>query len=153
MILRDENKIDLNVFIDSVNSSEIPVYQLIDNYYGMLFTGIGNKNKPFNYSKVNFELDLYGFKDETEKGIFVLRCMKDCNSEIWGYMNIANPPNTKKAYESIKKYPKFNGQPYYQYTDFYFSDFEMEIIDGKGLQSYKSYYLDKFFETLIFHLI
>jgi hypothetical protein len=29
----------------------------------------------------------------------------------------------------------------------------MNIIKDKGKQSYKSYYLDKYFETLIFHLI
>ena len=29
----------------------------------------------------------------------------------------------------------------------------MNIIKDKGIQSYKSYYLDKYYETLLFHLI
>jgi hypothetical protein len=151
--LREENQIDNNKLIDSLTSANIPTYELVDNYYGMLFTAVGNKNQPFDFSKVDFKLKDYKFKDDTEKGIFFLRCMRDCNSVIWGYMNVVKPPNTEKAYYNIKKYPKFNGQTYYQYTDFYFTDFEMNIIKDKGIQSYKSYYLDKYYETLLFHLI
>ena len=151
--LREENQIDNNKLIDSLTSANIPTYELVDNYYGMLFTAVGNKNQPFDFSKVDFKLKDYKFKDDTEKGIFFLRCMRDCNSVIWGYMNVVKPPNTEKAYYNIKKYPKFNGQTYYQYTDFYFTYFEMNIIKDKGIQSYKSYYLDKYYETLLFHLI
>lgn len=151
--LRKEDQIDNNKLIDSLMATNIPIYELIDNYYGMLFTAVGNKNQPFNFSKVDFKLKDYNFKDETEKGIFVLRCMRDCNSVIWGYMNVVKPANTQKAYENIKKYPSFNGRPYYQYTDFYFTDFDMTIVKDNGKQSYKSYYLDKYFETLLFHLI
>ncbi|MGC4035652.1 MAG: hypothetical protein QM764_06795 [Chitinophagaceae bacterium] len=151
--LRQENQTDNNKLIDSLTTENVPDYELVDNYYGMLFTAVGNKNQPFDFSKIDFKLKDYNLKDDTEKGIFFLRCMRDCNSVIWGYMNVVKPPNTQKAYDNIKKYPKFNGQPYYQYTDFYFTDFEMTIVEDKGKQSYKSYYLDKYFETLIYHLI
>jgi hypothetical protein len=151
--LREENQIDNAKLIDSLIIESVPTHELVDNYYGMLFTAVGNKNQPFDFSKVDFKLKDYNFKDETEKGIFFLRCMRDCNSVIWGYMNVVKPPNTQKAYDNIKKYPKFNGRPYYQYTDFYFTDFEMNILEKNGKQSYKSYYLDKYFETLLFHLI
>jgi hypothetical protein len=151
--LQDENQVSNDKLIDSLTAAIIPTYELVDNYYGMLFTAIGNKNKPFDFSKVDFKLKDYNFKDDVEKGIFFLRCMRDCNSVIWGYMTIVKPPNTQKAYEHIKKYPKFNGQPYYQYADFYFTDFKMIIIKENGIQSYKSYYLDKYFETLLFHFI
>ena len=150
--LREENQVDNNKLIDSLTNVSIPIYELVDNYYGMLFTAVGNKNQPFDFSKIDFKLKDYNFKDDTEKGIFFLRCMRDCNSVIWGYMNVVKPPNTQKAYDNIKKYPQFNGRPYYQYTDFYFTDFEMNIVKDKGKQSYKSYYLDKYFETLLFHL-
>ena len=150
--LREENQIDNNKLIDSLTNVSIPIYELVDNYYGMLFTAVGNKNQPFDFSKIDFKIKDYNFKDDTEKGIFFLRCMRDCNSVIWGYMNVVKPPNTQKAYDNIKKYPQFNGRPYYQYTDFYFTDFEMNIVKDKGKQSYKSYYLDKYFETLLFHL-
>jgi hypothetical protein len=151
--LREENQVDNKKLIDSLTTENIPTYELVDNYYGMLFAAVGNKNQPFDFSKVDFKLKDYNFKDETEKGIFFLRCMRDCNSVIWGYMNVVKPPNTQKAYENIKKYPQFNGRPYYQYTDFYFTDFEMNIVKDKGKQSYKNYYLDKYYETLLFHLI
>jgi hypothetical protein len=151
--LREENQLDNNNLIDSLSKSSIPTYELVDNYYGMLFTAIGNKNQPFDLSKVDFKLKDYNFRDETEKAIFFLRCMKDCNSVIWGYMNVAKPPNTQKALEHIKKYPKFNGQPYYQNTDFYFEDFQMKIFKNEAIQSYKSHYLNKYYETLLFHYI
>jgi hypothetical protein len=151
--LRKENQIENYKLIDSLTSESIPTYELIDNYYGMLFTAVGNKNQPFDFSRIDFKLKDYNFNDDTEKGIFFLRCMRDCNSVIWGYMNVVKPPNTQKAYDNIKKYPRFNGRPYYQYTDFYFTDFEMKIVQDEGKQSYKSYYLNKYYETLLFHLI
>lgn len=151
--LREENQVDNNKLIDSLTTAKIATYELIDNYYGMLFIAVGNKNQPFNFSKIDYKLMDYNFKDDTEKGIFFLRSMNECNTAIWGYMNIVKPPNTKEAFKYINKYPKFNGQSYFQYTDFYFTDFEMNIIKGKGNQSYKSYYLDKYYETLLSHLI
>ena len=74
--LREENQLDNNNLIDSLTKSSIPTYELVDNYYGMLFTAIGNKNQPFDLSKVDFKLKDYNFKDDTEKAIFFLRCMK-----------------------------------------------------------------------------
>lgn len=151
--LREENQIDNNKLIDSLLNKSISNYELIDNYYNMLFTGVGNKNQPFDLSKIDIKLKDYNLKDDTEKGILFLSCMNFCGKTIWGFMNVVNPPNTKNALENIKKYPKFNGQPYYQYTDFYFTDFDMIINDDKGLESYKGYYIDKYYEVLISHLI
>ena len=149
---RRENQIDNNKLIDSLQSKEIPTYELVDNYYDMLFTAVGNKNQPFNFSKNDFKLNSYNLKDETEKVFFFLKCMGYCGTSIWGYINIPKPPNTKTAMEYINKYPKFNGQPYYQYTDFYFKDFEMIIITDNGKESYKGYYINKYYETLLNHL-
>jgi len=151
--LGEEHQIDNNHLIDSLLNKDISVYELLDNYYGMLFVAVGNKNQPFNFSKIDLKLKEYNLKDETEKGILVLNAIHFCGTNIWGYMNVVNPPNTKKAYKYIKKFPKINGSPYYQYSDFYFPDFEMIIIKDQGMQSYKSYYLNKFYETLLSHLI
>jgi len=151
--LREEKQVDNTKLIDSLSTSTIPTYDLVENYYDMLFAGVGNKNQPFNLSRTNLQLNDYNFKDDTEKGIFVMNAMSFCGTTIWGYMNIPNPPNTKKAYEYIQKFPKINGSPYYQYTDFHFPDFEMNIVEGKGKESYKGYYLNKFYETLLTHLI
>jgi len=150
--LREENPIDNNKLIDSLLNKDLPIYELIDNYYGMVFIAVGNKNQPFNLSKVDLKLKDYNLKDDTERGIVVLRAISFCGTTIWGYMNVVKPANTKKALAYIKMFPKINGRPYFQYTDFYFTDFEMNIIKDKGMQSYKSYYLDKYFETLLSHL-
>ena len=147
--IRKENQVDNYNLIDSLLKKEISAYELLDNYYEMLFTSVGNKNQPFNLSKINLNLKDYNLLDETEKGILVLQAMNLCGTSIWGYMNIPKPANTKKALEFINKFPEINGRPYYQFTDFYFKDFEMIIIEDEGPQSYKSYYLNKFFETLL----
>lgn len=150
---RDSNMVDPQKLIDSLTAKEIPTYELLDNYYDMLFSGVGNKNQPFNLSKVDIKPGALNLKDDTEKAMLFLKCMHLCGTTIWGYMNIPKPANTKEAYAHIKKYPKFNGRPYYQYTDFYFTDFKMEIIKDKGPQSFKAYYLNKYYETLLYHLL
>ncbi len=151
--LRAENQVDNTKLIDSLSSKVIPTYELVDNYYGMIFTAVGNKNQPFDLSKTDLKLKDYNLKDDTEKGILVLRAIGFCGTTIWGYMNIVKPANTEKAYDHIQKFPKINGRPYFQYSDFYFADFEMNIIKDKGIQSYKGYYLDKYYEALLSHLI
>ncbi len=151
--LRKESQVDNLKLIDSLSNKQIPVYELIDNYYSMLFTAVGNKNQPFDFSDDDLKIKNYQLLDDTEKGILFLRCMEYCGKTIWGYMNVVKPPNTEKAFENILKFPKFNGGAYYQYTDFYFNDFEMEVITGKGPQSYKGYYLDKYYELLLTHLL
>lgn len=151
--MREDNPIDNNVLIDSLKNKTIEKYELVDNYYSMLFTGVGNKNQPFNFSRINFTLNDYMLSDETEKGILFLKCMDLCGTSIWGYMNIVKPPNTKEAMQYINHFPKFNSQPYYQYNDFSFTDFEMKITEEKEKESYKSYYINKHYETLLYHLM
>lgn len=151
--IRQENQADNNKLIDSLRNSNIPKNELVDGYYSMLFASVGNKIKPFNFSKIDFKLNDYNLANDTEKGIFFLECMDYCGKTIWGYMNVVKPPNTGKAYDLIKKFPKFNGLKYYQFTDLNFSDFEMNIVEDKGPQSYKEYYIDKYYETLLSHLI
>jgi hypothetical protein len=68
-------------------------------------------------------------------------------------MNIVKPANTNKALEQIQLFPKFNGLPYYKYNDLSFPDFEINILKDKGLQSYKGYFIDKYYEVLLSHLI
>jgi len=150
--LSEEAPKDNNELITELSEKVIPRYELIDSYYDMLFIGVGNKNQPFDLSDVNFQMNKYDLKDDTEKGIFFLNAMKLCGTLIWGYMNIVKPPNYKKALQLIEKYPKFNGQPYYQYLDFGFPDFEMVIVKDKDKESYKSYYLNKYYDTLLSHL-
>jgi len=150
--IRKENQIDNIKLIDSLKTSNIPKNELVDGYYSMLFASVGNKIQPFNFSKVDFKLKDYNLTNDTEKGIFFLECMDYCGKTIRGYMNVVKPVNTSKAYDNIKKFPKFNGLKYYQFTDLNFPDFEMLIVKDKGKQSYKGYYIDKYYDLLLSHL-
>ena len=150
--IRKENPKDNNQLIAELSDNSIPRYELIDSYYDMLFDGVGNKNRPFDLSAINFQMTKYELKDDTEKGIFFLKAMDLCGTSIWGYMNVVKPRNYKKTMEYIEKFPKFNGQPYYQYLDFGFTDFNMKIVKDKGEESYKSYYINKYYDTLLSHL-
>lgn len=151
--LHDKEPVSNEQIVDSLMLSSIPRNEMIDAYSGMLFTSYGNKVKPFDMEKINFQLGEYNFKNDTEKGIFFLRCMEFCGKNIWGFINIAKPMNTKKAYEYVQVFPRFNGFKYFQYNDFNFPDFQMVIVKDKGIQSYKEYFIDKYYETLLNHLL
>jgi hypothetical protein len=126
---------DFEGLADSLSRKEVSAYELTDNYYGMLFTAVGNKNRPFDLSSVNFKMSGYKLKDNTEKGIFFLRCMDVCGKTVWGYMNIPKHADTKSAYDNIKKFPKFNGRPYYQFLNLFFPDFKLIIVQNTRGQS------------------
>jgi hypothetical protein len=149
--VRKETPRDNNELIKDLLKKEISSQDLIFDYYSMLITSNGNKNKPFDMSNVNFNLNSYGLND-TEKAIFFLEVMKECGTEIWGYINIVKPPNYTLALEYINKYPKFNSLPYYQFLDLNFPDFKTNITSESKKQSYKEYFIDKYYETLLNHL-
>lgn len=84
--LREDNPTDNNELINELMKKEVTRYELIDSYYDMLFSGVGNKNQPFDLSVTNFEMSGYGLKDDTEKAIFFFKAMDLCGTTIWGYM-------------------------------------------------------------------
>ncbi len=150
--IREEDPRDNEELIAEIMEEDISRYEIVNSYYDMLFAGVGNKNKPFDLSEMNFEIFSYGLQDETEEGIFFLNAMDLCGMMIWGYMNVVKPPNYKLALQYINKYTKFNGQTYFQYLDFGFMDFDLVIDKDKGKESYKYYYIDKYYNTLLSHL-
>jgi hypothetical protein len=81
--MRKENSIDNNWLTDSLMKADLSRYELIDNYYGMLFTSVGNKNQPFDMSKTNINLSNCNLKDDTEKGILYLRACP-CAAALYG---------------------------------------------------------------------
>lgn len=149
--VREKEPQDNTELLTEWRNKNVPRYELVDNYYSMVFSGIGNKNQPFDLSNIDFIIDNYNLEDDTEKGIFFLTAMNLCYYQIWGYMNVVKPPNYKKALASIEKYPKFNGQEYYRYLSFGFADFEMQIEKDKAKESYKNYFINRFYNTLIYH--
>jgi hypothetical protein len=150
--IRKEKPKDNNDLINDLLKSDILPQVLVDGYYSMLITANGNKNQPFDMSKINFDINSYGLKDDTEKSIFFLEVMSQCGAQIWGYMNIVKPPNYSLALEYINKYPKFNSLPYFQFLDLNFPDFKTNITSDSKTQSFKEYYIDKYYEILLNHL-
>lgn len=144
---------DQLTLIDSLSRKNLSRNDLVDNYYAMLFTAVGNKKDNFDLSKVDFQLNDYNLQNDTEKGIFFLQCLNSCGKEIWGYMNSNRSPNTQKANALLKKFPKFNGQKYYHYVNFHFPDFTLVIIPGQAPQSYKKYYLGQYYEVLLSNMV
>ncbi len=150
--VRKENPADNKQLIESLNKKEISAYELLHNYYSILFTAYGNKVQPFDMSVIDFQVNNYGLKDDTEKGIFFLESMRLNGTLIFGYLNIVKPPRYSEAMKFIDKYPKYNGSPYYQFMDLNFPDFKMNIESDTKPESYKAYYIDKYYETLLSHL-
>ena len=137
--------------VDSLMAANIKKEVLVNDYYGAAFTANGNKNKPFDLSKYDFDVNSMNLKNTTEKGIFFLRCMAACGSQIWGYMNIPRPANTDKAMDYIDNFPKINGQEYYIYSTLHFKDFD--VIYDDSLQSFKTIYVHKYFDLMLNHLM
>jgi hypothetical protein len=148
--IRSETPKDNGDVVKTTLKKKIPFYELVDNYYSLLITGIGNKNQPLDLSKTDFQLDQYNLTDATQKGIFFLEIMNTCGKFIFGYMNIVKPPKYDNAIAEINKYPKFNGLEYYKFLDLNFPDFKMVIAKEK--QSYKKYYINNYYKTLLSHL-
>lgn len=148
-----KNPKDPKALVDSLKLVNIPYFLLVDQYYQTVFTSVGNKNRPFDLSKYNFQMAQLGLNSSLLKGVFFLRCMDMCVSQIFGYMNIVKPPNTQKALSYIEKFPKFNGQKYYQYADFQFDDFEMQIFNDKEPESYKRYFINQYYTVMMSHAV
>jgi hypothetical protein len=148
----DEPK-DSKRIVDSAIGLDIPRSELVLNYYDKLFTSAGNKNGSGAFSGVDFKLKDLGLTNESDAAIFYLACVSHLNSFVWGYINIAKPMNTKEAYAQIRKFPRFNGLPYYQFTELSFPDF-LTVTDAKeGPQSFKRHYIDKLYELLLIHVL
>lgn len=143
--------LDNYALIDSLNKFPASTYEQLACYYGMLFVSIGNKNTPLNMSSINLTLDNYGLNDDTEKGIVFLKGMETFGSMIWGYMNVVKPPNYDKALSVINNFPKFNGQPYYQFQDLNFKDFNLTNDKRRPKESFKKYFINKYLNTLLYH--
>jgi len=149
--LFEADPVDNYRLIDSLIKSDLIKYELLSSYYEMMFSSVGNKNRPFDMSKNNFDLSTLGLEDDTEKGIFFLQSMNTFGSMIWGYMNIVKPPNYKMALEYIRKYPTYNGQLYYQFSELNFKDFDLTIDKQKPKSSFKKFYINKYLNTLLYH--
>jgi|GEM_PF-1546846 len=145
---------ELNDLFRINDLNQISTYELLDNYYKMLFHGAFKHNKqyPFDLTNINFDLNELNLRDDTEQAIFFLRCMRICYSFIYGSMHMLRAPNTTEAMKIITKFPKFNNSPYYLYTNFDFNDFNFFLHEGDKSSSYKRHKLNKYYDLLLDHL-
>jgi hypothetical protein len=130
---------------------EITVYEQIQQYYGSLFTSVINKNRPFDYSNQNWDLDSLGLKDDKEKAVFFLIFIDELGSQISFFHGAMRGPNWDGIEKYVKLLPKINGKNYYEFDAFYFKDFEMMIY--KKDRKFKEYYLPKFYDVLVGHIL
>lgn len=128
----------------TILDSTIDSRALLDNYYYRLSRGI-NFNSG-NLSKLDFNIEEYGFRDDTEKAIFFF----NINGQlIQRFVVLQMMKNSKKILEFAKKLPTFNGRNYYFYTDFNFSDFEW--IGYEKIELYKESHLNSYYTGLMAH--
>ena len=123
----------------------------IQEYYSSLFISVVNKDRPFDYSKRNWDLDSLGFRDEKEKSVFFLVFIDELGSQLSSYLNASRGPNWNGIEEYAPLLPMFNGKPYFQFDEFYFKDFKMNIY--KEDRYFKEYYMPLFYDALVAHLL
>ena len=139
--------------IDEIKSQKIEYLEFLAAYYDLIFGGLINKHDDLDLSETNYEIDKLGFESKEEKAVFFLVTMERMGSNIWGYMNIPVPTDYENALEEISRYPKFNGEVYYKYSNYTFKDFKLTIDIRRPKESFKDYYLDKYFGVLKYHLM
>jgi hypothetical protein len=147
-----DNPLKHKKVIKKVKADKISYQEMLSAYYNMIFGVLVNKHEDLDLSNESFYLDNLNLLTKQEKGIFFLTSMERFGAGIWGYMNIPTPTDYKSALEVINRYPKYNGEEYYKYNDFDFSDFQITVDIRKPKVSFKDYYLKKYFETLGNHL-
>lgn len=127
-------------------SQDIDSRWLLDNYYYRINSGIAKLFNKGNLSKYDLDLDSYGLDNETEKAIFFLAIS---NSLIQRFRVLQMMKNNDKLFEFASRLPTFNGNPYFEYTEFDFEDFDWVGYDKT--KSYKSRHLKDLFLALNAH--
>lgn len=130
---------------------DISVYEQIQQYYGSLFVSVINKNRPFDYSNLNWNLTELGLKDDKEQAVFFLVFMDKLGSQISSFYGAMRGPNWDGIENYVKLLPKINGKNYYEFDAFYFKDFKMTIY--KKNRYFKEYYMPKFYDILVAHIL
>ncbi|MBK9275835.1 MAG: hypothetical protein IPM49_15040 [Flavobacteriales bacterium] len=147
----EANPEDNTIVAQTYLKKDVSRHEQISAYYSSLFVSVINKNRPFNYSKRNWDLDALGFKDEKEKAVFFLVFVDELGSQLSSYLKAMRGPNWNGIEEYAPLLPLINGKPYYQFDEFYFKDFEMNIY--KKDRNFMEYYMPIFYDMLVAHLL
>lgn len=120
-------------------------YYLLDNYYRELGSGLAFMFNKADLKDVNIQPDQLGFKDATEKDIFVLDVVYEM---IYGrYLVLRSVKKPEKLLEFAAKMPMIDGKPYFYYTDLNFTDFTFNW--DKDNQSFKEVHLNHWMQILL----
>ena len=126
-------------------SENIDERWLLDNYYYRAYSGVAMLFNTADLSNYNFNLDSLGLKNRTEKDIFYFNMMDALavgRFRVLGYLK-----KQDKIISLSQKLPKFNGKPYFYFTDLDFPDFEWIGYDKK--ESYKQKNIGNIINTLL----
>ena len=65
--VREKEPKDNTELLSEWREKNIQRYELVENYYSMVFSGIGNKNQPFDLSSVDFVIENYNLKTKQKR--------------------------------------------------------------------------------------
>jgi len=147
----ESDPMDNEKVVEKYLKKDISVYEQIQQYYGSLFVSVINKNRPFDYSDLNWDLSKLGLIDDKEQAVFFLVFMDKLGSQISSFHGAMRGPNWDGIEKYVKLLPKINGKNYYEFDAFYFKDFKMTIY--KKNRYFKDYYMPKFYDILVAHIL
>lgn len=147
----ESDPMDNEKVVEKYLKKDISVYEQIQQYYGSLFVSVINKNRPFDYANLNWNLTELGLKDDKEQAVFFLVFMDKLGSQISSFHGAMRGPNWDGIEKYVKLLPKINGKNYYEFDAFYFKDFKMTIY--KKNRYFKEYYMPKFYDILVAHIL
>lgn len=147
----ESDPMDNEKVVEKYLKKDISVYEQIQQYYGSLFVSVINKNRPFDYSNLNWDLTELGLKDDKEQAVFFLVFMDKLGSQISSFHGAMRGPNWDGIEKYVQLLPKINGKNYYEFDAFYFKDFKMTIY--KKNRYFKEYYIPKFYDILVAHIL
>lgn len=138
--------------ITQLTQSSLDTAELLSSYYRTTFALIVNKNRSIDLGKRNFVFDILDLKTDQEKGIFFLMAMTQMTTDSTDFPR----DDSIQTYESLKSplrhYPKFNGEPFYNFRNFEFQDFNISIDYRFPKVSFKLYYLKRYIGLLSYFL-
>lgn len=140
---------DTTKFTEDLLEENLSPYESLSIYYQAIFASAINKNRPYDFSNLNFRTDTLKFSDQQEKGIFFLEFVDRLGFQIIAFVKYAKKPNYSSGYDYLNKMPKIDGKAYYFYSDFDFPDQTMFLNSKK--QSYKNYHMEMYYEVLLSH--
>lgn len=147
----ESDPMDNEKVVEKFLKKDVSVYEQIQQYYGSLFVSVINKNRPFDYSNLHWNLTELGLKDDKEQAVFFLVFMDKLGSQISSFHGAMRGPNWDGIEKYVKLLPKINGKNHYEFDAFYFKDFKMTIY--KKNRYFKEYYMPKFYDILAAHIL